>query len=220
MQTPTMLAKRFLTKQLAHPSGFFGRFVMGRLLNAVNADHNRLVLKQLTLSAADRVLEVGFGGGALLEKISQQPPEGFVAGVELSEEMVSRARLRFRAQLATGRVDVRHGNVQSLPYPDASFDKACSVNTIYFWPDVPLALAELLRIVRPGGFLVLGFFSDDDFRRLGFDELGFVPYSPDELSAALSAGGFRPGLLQSGSDVRGTFFTLTAERSGSKAMES
>ena len=212
MPTPPMAVKRFFAKQLARPTGLFGRFIMVRFLNAVTLSHNQLVLEQLAISRTDRVLEVGFGGGALLRRIIPLVPDGSVAGVEISEEMISHARSLFRAQIAARRVELYHGKVESLPYADASFDKACSVNTIYFWPDLALALAELARVIRPGGVLVLGFTSIDDVRSAGLDRLGFMPRSSDELALALAAHGFRPGLLQSGSDRRGTFFALTAER--------
>ncbi len=214
-----MSLKRFFAEQLARPSGLFGRFVMGRFLNVTTTAHNQLVLKQLAISPADRVLEVGFGGGALLERILRLAPEGSAAGVEISEEMISSARLRFRTQIAAGRVELHLGKVESLPYPDSSFDKACSVNTIYFWPDLALALSEFARVIRPGGLLVLGFVSSDDVRRAGLDQQGFIPYSSDEVAAALTAQGFRPGLLQSGSDIRGKFFAFSAERGPSNPVQ-
>ena len=214
-----MWAKRFLAKQLARPSGFFGRFVLGRLLNVLNSAHNQLVLEQLAINSADRVLEVGFGGGALLERIVQLVPDGSVAGVEISEEMISNARLRFRAQIGAGRLELRYGKVELLPYPDSSFDKACSVNTIYFWPDLDVALREFSRVICPGGMLVLGFTSNDYLRRFGLDQLGFLLRSSDELAVALAAQGFRPGLLQSGLDMRGAYFAFPAVRSTNDPMQ-
>ena len=104
------------------------------------------------------------------------------------------------------------GDIAALPFASATFDRVFTINTIYFWPDLALALAELARVIRPGGVLVLGFTSIDDVRSAGLDRLGFMPRSSDELAVALAAQGFRPGLLQSGSDRRGTFFALTAER--------
>lgn len=214
-----MSLKRFFAEQLARPSGLFGRFVMGRFLNVTTSAHNQLVLKHLAISPADRVLEVGFGGGALLERILRLAPEGSAIGIEISEEMIANARIRFRTPIAAGRVEIHPGKVESLPYPDSSFDKACSVNTIYFWPDLALALSELSRVIRPGGLLVLGFVSSDDVRRAGLDQQGFIPYSSDEVAAALAAQGFRPGSLQSGSDVRGTFFAFSAERSATNLTQ-
>jgi len=214
MKLPQFLAKQFLSRQLAHPSGFLGKYIMGRVLNRSTSAHNSLVLNQLAVQPTDRVLEVGFGGAALLGKIVQQASGGFVAGVELSEVMVANAQVRFRAELTAGRLEIQQGRVESLPYPNAHFNKACTVNTVNFWPDLALCFAELCRVIRPGGRLILGYPAEQAVRDAGLDQRGFLPYSSDELKTALVAQSFVPGLLQSGSDVRGTFWVLTAERAG------
>jgi arsenite methyltransferase len=212
MNTIPFLARQFLAKQLSRPSGWFGRYIMVHFLNRINTDHNVMVLNALELSSTDRILEVGFGGAALMEKMMQQAGDGLVAGIDISAEMLAAARVRFQSVLSTGRLDLRQGGVEALPYPDASFDKACSVNTVYFWPGLADGLKEFFRVLRPGGLLVLGFVSAEHIRSAGLDQRGFKAYSIEELSVTLTAQGFRPGKLQSGSDKRGTFYVLDAER--------
>lgn len=214
MKVPQFLAKQFLSKQLAHPSGLFGKYVMGRVLNRTTSAHNLLVLDQLAVQPIDRVLEVGFGGAALLDKIVEKAFEGFVAGMELSEAMVANARARFRAQIAAGRLEIQQGRAESLPYPNARFNKACTVNTVNFWPDLARCFGELARVIEPGGQLILGYPSAQAVRDAGLDQRGFLAYSTDDLKTALVAQGFVPGRVLSGSDVRGTFAVLTAARAG------
>jgi arsenite methyltransferase len=203
---------RFLARQLARPSGLFGRYMMGRFLNRKTADHNALVLEDLAVQPNSRVLEVGFGGGALLEHICERASSGLVSGLEVSEEMLALARARLRPLIGSGRLEVRLGTVESLPYRDGEFALGCSVNTTYFWPDLARGLAEFHRVTRPGGRLVLGFVAAEDLTRAGLDRHGFLGHSADELMAALLAAGFQPGSLRSGTDTRGTFCSLTAER--------
>jgi arsenite methyltransferase len=203
---------RFLARQLAHPSGLFGRIVMGRMLNRTTADHNSMVLEDLAVGSASRVLEVGFGGAALLERLCQQVSAGLVAGVEVSDEMLALAHSRLRARVESGGLQVRKGSVESIPYGDGEFDRACSVNTVYFWPDLSRGLVEFHRVLRPGGRLVLGFVSPDDLIREGLDREGFSVYSSDDLRSALVKTGFQPGSLRSGTDRRGKFHSLVAER--------
>jgi ubiquinone/menaquinone biosynthesis C-methylase UbiE len=168
----------------------------------------------MAVQRSDCVLEIGFGGAALLEKIVQRASEGFVAGIELSEEMVVNSRERFQDLIKTGRLEIRQGTIESLQFPDTYFNKACTVNTVYFWSDLDTCFAELFRVIRPGGQLILGYTADKEVRGAGLDQCGFIPYSTDELKVALVARGFKPGSLQSGSDKRGAYFVLTAQRSG------
>ncbi len=204
----------FMARQLGRPSGWFGRHVMGRFLNRKTAAHNEMVRQELAVVPGDRVLEVGFGGAALLERLSAEVSPGIVAGVELSDEMLEQAKRRLHEAIAAGSVVLEHGSVEALPFGDAEFDKACSVNTTYFWRDLAGGLSELRRVLRPGGRLVLGFVSPDDIRRDGLDRHGFAHHSPEQLTEALGVSSFAVGHLRSGCDSRGTFYVMTAERDG------
>jgi arsenite methyltransferase len=203
---------KFLADQLAHPKGLFGRLFMGRFLNVLNSDFNNLILQDLAIEPTSRVLEVGFGGGALLQSICDRTPLGFVAGLELSEEMIARSRLLLHGQIDAGRLELRQGRVESMPFENEQFDRARAVNTIYFWPDLGGAMREFRRILRPGGRLVLGFLSDQDIGRAGLDRYGFQRHPADAIEKALKETEFEAVSLNSGSDTRGTYFSLVARR--------
>jgi len=204
----------FIARQLGRPSGRFGRYVMGRFLNRTTAAHNEVVRQELAVAAGDCVLEVGFGGAALLERLCTEASQGSVAGVEVSHEMLALATRRLRGPIGVGRVVLKHGSVEALPFEDAAFDKACSVNTTYFWRDLTTGLVELRRVLRPAGRLVLGFVSADDMVRDGLDRHGFACHSPEQLTAAVADASFHVRGMRSGSDSRGTFYVVTAERAG------
>jgi SAM-dependent methyltransferase len=208
---------RFLADQLARPRGLFGRLFMGRFLNVLNSDFNNLILQDLAIEPTSRVLEVGFGGGALLQSLCDRSSMGFVAGLELSDEMVARSRLLLRSQIDAGRLELRQGSVESMPFEDGQFDRACAVNAIYFWPDLVSAMREFRRILRPGGLLVLGFLSEEDIGRAGLDRHGFQRHARDAIEKALQATEFETVSLNSGSDTRGTYFSLVARRSSALA---
>ena len=102
---------RFIAQQLSHPTGLVGS-LMGRLMNRHNARLNAFALEHLTLGPQERLLEIGFGGGVMLEALLKRA--GYVAGVDRSRVMVERARTRFRSAVASGRAEFLEGSVESM----------------------------------------------------------------------------------------------------------
>ncbi len=102
------------------------------------------------------VLEVGCGTGLLLARIA-----GFARsarGVDLSPGMLDRARAR--------GLDVIEGSATSLPLPDASVDVACSFKVLAHVREIEVALAEMARVVRPGGHVLAEFYNPLSLRGL------------------------------------------------------
>ncbi len=206
-----MSLQSFLARQLARPSGAFGRWVMAPLLNRGNRAMNALTLRQLAPAPADRVLEIGFGGGALLGDILASRC-AFVAGVDLSPEMVARARRRFHTEIGEGRADVRAGSIDAIPFPAGAFSAVCSVNTVYFWEDVGRALAECRRVLAPGGRLVLCFTARADLERWPGHRHGFRLYDVADVQRHLRSAGFAATDVAEGVNPgEGRFFCLRAE---------
>lgn len=81
------------------------------------------------------MLEVGFGPRVVIQRLSKLATTGHVAGIDPSREMVEQARARNSTAIQSGRVDLRHGSVESLPFDDSSFDKALAINSMQVWPD-------------------------------------------------------------------------------------
>ena len=113
--------------------------------NATGPDTRAIVLAALAEVEPLRVLEVGCGRGELAERIAGGLGTEVVA-LDQSERMVALTRARGLEALV--------GDVQELPFPDASFDAAVAAWMLYHVPDVDRALAELARVLRPGGRLV------------------------------------------------------------------
>ncbi|HEX6845125.1 MAG TPA: methyltransferase domain-containing protein [Actinomycetota bacterium] len=91
------------------------------------------------------VLDVGCGPGALVAELVQRVGEGTVAAVEPSETFVAAARARFPG------LDVRSGAAESLPFPDHTFDAACTQLVVHFMADPAVGIREMARVTRPGG---------------------------------------------------------------------
>lgn len=143
-----------MARLLGKPEGEAGRAV-GERLNRVNADITAAVYRRLLLRPGDRVLEIGFGNGKLLTALLACADDLTYVGVDISETMVTEA-IAFNAELvAAGQASFRLAPAEAIPCPDQSSDKVFAVNVIYFWPDPVRALAEMRRVLRPGGTSVI-----------------------------------------------------------------
>ena len=101
---------------------------------------NAFAVGQLQLAPSDRVLEIGFGGGSTLAALLNTA--AFVAGVDRSRDVISWAKRHFAKAIESGRAEFRQGNVESLPFNEAAFDKVCTVNTVYFWTSLDAGFAR------------------------------------------------------------------------------
>ena len=120
--------------------------------------HSKLAewgLQQVSVGKGDTILDVGCGGGAMMRKLAAVAAEGKVYGVDHSEQSVAAARRTNRQGIAEGRVEIRQASVSALPFPDGLFDLVTAVETHYFWPDLPADMREILRVLKPGGTLVV-----------------------------------------------------------------
>jgi SAM-dependent methyltransferase len=113
----------------------------------------RLVRAALAAAPGERILDVGCGPGfycaELLEEVGL---DGSVVGLDSSAPMLALAARRCEGH---GNVEFHGADATSLPVEDASFDAALCVQVLEYVTDLPSGLAELYRVVRPGGRVVV-----------------------------------------------------------------
>jgi ubiquinone/menaquinone biosynthesis C-methylase UbiE len=112
-------------------------------------------LSHISIKPHDTVLDVGCGGGRTVGKLAALASEGKVCGIDHSKASVAAARKTNHEAIASGRVDIREASVTELPFSEGTFDVVTAVETHFWWPDLPGGMREILRVLKPGGALVI-----------------------------------------------------------------
>jgi ubiquinone/menaquinone biosynthesis C-methylase UbiE len=142
------------------------------------------------------VLELGAGPGLVTDLLAERAPR--VTAVEIDEQLAA----ALRARLA-GRVEVLTADATALPLPDSRFSAAACFTMLHHIPGPALqdrALAEIVRVLQPGGLLLGTDGQDTPTRRALHDGDVFVPIDPAGLADRLRAAGFIEPVVDSNGD--------------------
>jgi len=148
--------RNILLRMFGRPQGVLGS-LGGIIMARANESCGAWVADLLEVGSNDNVLEVGFGPGVVIQRLSKLASAGHVAGIDPSQEMVDQARTRNATAIQNGRVDLRRSSVDRLPFDDNSFDKALAINSMQVWPESAVGLREVRRIMKSGARIALGF---------------------------------------------------------------
>ncbi len=200
-----------LANQLRNPQGDFGNQV-GETMATMNLPINEFAIECLQIRPTDHVLEIGFGPGVAAGMIADLTPDGHVAGIDHSPDMLAMAELRNRRAIMEERIEFTLGTADELPYDDESFHKVFAVNVLHFWPDGTKELAECFRVLKPGG-TVLFFLTHPRSWFKGLGKTGvFIAREAQDIELMLARAGFTQTETRPFASEDGNGFAVLAKK--------
>lgn len=180
---------RGLAAQLRKPEGEWAERVASFM-----SDGNALLIKRTidTMAPADgdNILEIGMAGGTHIKDVLAKANGISYTGCDHSQEMVAHSFANNKGFIDERKVDFIHSNAMKMPFQDDTFDKIFTVNTVYFWDDVPAIAGELKRVLKPDGVLILGLRPESQMKKYPFTPYGFQLYTAEDAELMLAANGF------------------------------
>ena len=156
-----------------------------------HASWNDAIYPRVLSGTPQAILDIGCGTGAFLARFSPLP-DLILAGVDISSGMIQTAKERLGQ-----RADLRTGDSEALPWPDASFDTITCIASFHHYPNPMMAFREIYRVLRPRGQVVLAdILLPTPIRQAANALLPFIKtgdvhfYSRQEISAMARQAGF------------------------------
>jgi ubiquinone/menaquinone biosynthesis C-methylase UbiE len=135
----------------------YDRWYETKLGSFVDKVETELAFDLFDPQSGEKILDVGCGTGNFSLKLARQGCQ--VTGVDLSEAMLAKARKKVSA--AGREIDFYHQDIKDLKFPEATFDGVISMATVEFVEEFEAAFAEMKRVTKPGGKILIGTIAGD-----------------------------------------------------------
>ena len=177
-----MSLNTYIAKQFADPKGFGGS-IISIVMNRQNRPLYDETIRLLKLTDSDSVLDIGCGNGFVLNLLARRYNATF-AGIDPSREIIRAAERRNHQYIKRENMSFSCQNVNSLSFPDESFSKAYTINTVYFWSDLKDPMLEIRRVLKPNGYFINTLYTNEALYRFSHTQFGYTRYAPEDLIAA------------------------------------
>lgn len=169
-----------IAEQLSNPTGTKG-IEIGEAMNSSNIGMTLATIQKLGINDGDVLLEIGHGNCGHLPHIIDKATDLSYHGLELSPTMHEDAIRKNKALMDQHEVHFQIYDSLPLPYSEDFFDKFMTVNTIYFINNPVAFLAEIYRILKPGGTACITFAQKEFMQGLPFVNNVFRLYNQENF---------------------------------------
>lgn len=176
--------------QLKQPTGEYA-IQVGEKMNESNLHINLNTFEALNLATGDNILEIGMGNGFFVKNILSINNSIKYTGCDYSEIMVDEACKQNEKFIASGQAEFIKADANELPFNPVSFDKVFSVNTIYFWENPQIVLAEIWRVLKPKGQVIISVRPKYIMEHYPFVKYGFSTFAKADLAELLTKNYFK-----------------------------
>ncbi len=182
-----MSLNSYIAKQFSFPKGLGGHMI-SFVMNRQNRPLYEETIRLMSRFPGGSVLDIGCGNGYVLNLLAGRR-DGEFTGIDPSEGILRSARRRNRARIKSGKMRFFCRDVRSLSFPDASFDRAYTINTVYFWDDLAASMREIARVLKPGGVFVNALYTGEVLASRAHTQFGYRIYTSGELIEAGESAG-------------------------------
>lgn len=180
---------RQMAAQLRKPHGDAG-IQTGEWMNKGNVYINLDTIEILNPVIHDTILEIGMGNGFFVKDILQKHHSIYYIGCDFSDVMVAEAEKINAAWIADCRARFVCSDMAAMPFEEGVFNKVFTINTIYFWEEASRILAEVKRVMQPGGKFFVTLRPKHLMEKYPFTKYGFKMFSQEEAIQLLTENGF------------------------------
>ncbi|MBS7229915.1 class I SAM-dependent methyltransferase [Flavobacterium psychroterrae] len=179
-----------IASQLKHPTGEKG-IEMANMMHETNINMTRNSIRNLNIESRNSILELGHGNAGHVEFVFEQAKNIKYYGLEMSELMFQEARKINRNYVSQKKAffSLYDGNV--IPFQDEYFNKAFTVNTIYFWQEPEKLLSEIYRVLKPKGIFCITFADESFMKQLPFTQFDFELYTTPKAEKLMEKTSFK-----------------------------
>ncbi|AUP77858.1 class I SAM-dependent methyltransferase [Flavivirga eckloniae] len=179
-----------LAKHLRQPEGDTGKEV-GLQMNKGNKHICLNSYQVLNPKNKSHILEIGMGNGFFVKDLLKTADDLNYTGVDFSPIMIDEANVINKPFIDSGIVRFEQASIEKLPFNDNTFDYITTTNTLYFWPTPEDNAKELLRVLKPGGKILVAYRSKSCIDQLELSKYGFTKYEISDVENLLSKSGFK-----------------------------